>query len=411
MLEAFLAAGYGQAAFDGPADVYVVNTCTVTGAGDKKSMQAVRRALRNNPQAAVVVAGCLAQRAAKDLLLPGVRLVLGTQRRGEVVDLLRRALDEDIALVAVEEFTTAAPFEPLAVTAHEGRTRAVLKIQEGCDQRCSYCIVPRVRGPVRSRPLADVRAEAERLAAAGFVELVLTGIHLNSYGREMGGGVSLTDAIRAAHAPEGVRRVRLGSLEPRAITPVFVDALRELPKVCPHFHLSLQSGSDAVLARMGRRYTADRFLRACDMLRQAFPQAAVTTDVMTGFPGETEEEFAQTRRAVETAAFARLHVFPYSERDGTPAAAMPDPVPKALREERARALIAQGKRLQRAYLQGLLGSAREVLIEELVPERGEGRTAGYTPEYVRVLLRGGRPGELQRALLTAVEGDGMLGEG
>ena len=409
MLEAFLAGGYEQAAFDGPADVYVVNTCTVTGAGDKKSMQAVRRALRNNPQAAMVVAGCLAQRAASDLLLPGVRLVLGTQRRGEVVRLLQRALDEGIALVAVEELT-AAPFEPLAITAHEGHTRAVLKIQEGCDQRCSYCIIPDVRGPVRSRRLADVGAEAERLAAAGFVELVLTGIHLTSYGREMDNGISLVDAIRAVHAPQGVRRIRLGSLEPRVITPAFLQALRELPKVCPHFHLSLQSGSDAVLARMGRRYTAAGFLHACDLLRQAFPQAAVTTDVMTGFPGETEAEFAQTRRVAEQAAFARMHVFPYSERAGTPAAAMPDPVSKALREQRARVLIAQGKQLQRAYLQGLLGGVWQVLIEEPVPERGEGWMAGYTPEYVRVTLRGGEPGAIQKALLTAVEGDGMLGE-
>ncbi|MCL2810533.1 MAG: tRNA (N(6)-L-threonylcarbamoyladenosine(37)-C(2))-methylthiotransferase MtaB [Clostridia bacterium] len=409
MLEAFLAAGYTHIAFDRPADVYVVNTCTVTGTGDKKSMQAVRRALRTNPQAAVVVAGCLAQRAPRDLQLPGVRLVLGTQRRAEVVSLLRRALDEGVSLVAVQELD-AAPFEPLAITAHEGRTRAVLKIQEGCDQRCTYCIIPQVRGPVRSRPLADVGAEADRLAAAGFAELVLTGIHLNSYGREMDGTISLIDAIQVAHVPQGVRRIRLGSLEPRAITPAFLETLRDLPKVCPHFHLSLQSGSDGVLARMGRRYTAATFLRACGMLRQAFPQAAITTDVMTGFPGETEEEFAQTQRVVEEAAFARMHVFPYSERAGTPAATMPNPVPKAQREERARELIAQGRRLQRAYLQGLLGVTREVLIEELVPERGEGWAAGYTPEYVRVLLPGGQPGVLQQAQLTAIEGDELVGE-
>jgi len=409
MLEVFLAAGFTQVAFDTPSDVYVVNTCTVTVAGDKKSMQAVRRALRTNPQAAVVVAGCLAQRARSELLLPGVRLVLGTQRRAEVVSLLRRALDEGISLVAVEELT-AAPFEPLTVTAHERRTRAALKIQEGCDQRCSYCVIPQVRGPVRSRPLADVGAEATRLAAAGYAELVLTGIHLNSYGRDMEGGVSLIDAIRAVHAPRGLRRIRLGSLEPRAITPAFLDALRDLPKVCPHLHLSLQSGSDAVLARMGRRYNAETFLRACQMLRQAFPQAAVTTDVMTGFPGETAEEFAQTQRVVEEAAFARMHVFPYSERAGTAAAVMPGSVPKALREERARELIAQGRRLQQAYLHGLLGGAREVLIEELVPERGEGWAAGYTPEYVRVMLSGGQPGVLTHARLTAIEGDEMVGE-
>ncbi len=406
MLERFLAAGYRQAAFEDIADVYVINTCTVTGSGDKKSMQAVRRALRRNPEAAVVVAGCLAQRAAGELLLPGVRLVLGTQRRAEVVALLHRALAEATALVAVEELTSA-PFEPLAVTAHEGHTRAVLKIQEGCDRRCSYCVIPDVRGPIRSRALADVRAEAERLGAAGFVELVLTGIHLTSYGRDLADGTSLIDAIRAVHGAAGVRRIRLGSLEPRVVTPEFVAALRGLPKVCPHFHLALQSGSDAVLGRMRRRYTSEEFLRACALLREAWQQAAITTDVMTGFPGETEEEFAQTQRTVEAAAFARMHVFPYSERAGTPAAAMPGAVPKALREERARVLIAQGRALQRAYLQGLIGSVREVLLEE---ETSDGHMAGYTPEYVRVLLEGGAPGEICRARLAEIHGEEMRGE-
>jgi len=409
MLEAFLAAGYRRADPGAPADVYVVNTCTVTGTGDKKSLQAVRRAFRSNPGAAIVAAGCLAQRAAKEMRLPGVRLVLGTQRRAEVVSLLRRALDEGVCLVAVDSLD-AVPFEPLAVHSHEGRTRAVVKIQEGCDQRCSYCVIPDVRGPVRSRPLADVRDEAERLASAGFAELVLTGVHISSYGRGLPGGASLADAVRAAHAPEGVRRVRLGSLEPRAVTPELLRALGELPKVCPHFHLSLQSGSDAVLARMRRRYTAAEFLRACEMLRETFPGAAIATDVMTGFPGETDAEFLETRRVVAEASFMRLHVFPYSEREGTPAAAMGDPVPKAAREERARELTVLGKRLQGAYLRGLLGSVREVLVEEAVPRRGEGWMAGHIPQYVRVSLPYGKPGAIQAARLTAVEGDGMIGE-
>ncbi len=409
MLEAFLAAGYKQVGFDRSADVYVINTCTVTGTGDKKSMQAVRRAVRCNPQAAVVVAGCLAQRAAGELLLPGVRLVLGTQHRARVVELLQRALAENASLVAVDELT-AAPFEPLAVTAHEGRTRAVLKIQEGCDRRCSYCIIPDVRGPIRSRPLEDVRAEAQRLADAGFIELVLTGIHLTSYGRDLRDGTTLIDALRAVHAVEGVRRIRLGSLEPRIVDEAFIDALQALPKVCPHFHLALQSGSNAVLQRMGRRYTSAEFLAACALLREAFPHAALTTDVMTGFPGETEAEFAETCATVEAAAFARMHVFPYSEREGTPAARMPDPVPKAVREDRAQLLIAQGKRLQRAYLNSLRGSAQEVLLEEPVPERGTLWMAGYTPHYVRVQVQGGEPGALCAARLTEAVGEEMLGE-
>jgi threonylcarbamoyladenosine tRNA methylthiotransferase MtaB len=406
MLEAFLAAGYKQAAFEDAADVYVINTCTVTGTGDKKSRQAVRRALRRNPAAAVVVAGCLAQRAAGDLLQPGVRLVLGTRRRAEVVELLERALAEDAALVAVDQLT-AAPFERLAVTAHEGHTRAVLKIQEGCDRRCSYCVIPDVRGPARSRPLADGRAEAARLAEAGFAEIVLTGIHLTSYGKDMGREISLIDAIRAVHAPEGVRRVRLSSLEPTVVTPDFIGALRALPKMCPHFHLALQSGSDAVLARMRRRYTSAAFLRACALLREAFPLAAITTDVMTGFPGETQAEFAETQRTVEAAGFARMHVFPYSERAGTPAANLPGSVPKAEREARARTLIAQGEALRQAYLHGLLGSVQQVLLEEA---DSRGRMTGYTPQYVRVSTPGGAPGQLRAVRLTALDGEGMAGE-
>ncbi len=405
MLEAFLSAGYRQTGFDDVADVYVINTCTVTGTGDKKSMQAVRRALRRNPQAAIVVAGCLAQRAAGELLLPGVRLVIGTQRRGEVVTLLHQAMAQGAALVAVDALRTAS-FEPLRITAHEGHTRAVLKIQEGCNRYCTYCIIPSVRGPIRSRPVAEVEAEARRLAEAGFVELVLTGIHLASYGLEGPGDNTLLDAVAATHGVSGVQRIRLGSLEPLVVTPDFVAALTAMPKVCPHFHLSLQSGSDTVLARMGRRYTAAQYLRACALLREAFPQCAITTDVMTGFPGESPEEFAQTQAVVAQAAFARMHVFPYSERAGTVAASLPNPVPKTLREERARILIAQGSELAQAYVHSLVGTVQTVLIEE---ETDVGLFCGYTPQYVQVTVPGGRPGQLARVRLEAARGDGMTG--
>lgn len=412
MLEAFLAEGYKQVPFEAAADVYVINTCTVTGTGDKKSMQSVRRALRQNPQAAIVVAGCLAQRSGEALLLPGVRLVLGTQRRAEVVALLHRALEAGEALVAVDTLT-AATFERLAVTAHEGHTRAVLKVQEGCDRHCSYCIIPSVRGPIRSRPLADLREEARRLGEAGFLELVFTGIHLSSYGRDLDhehGEITLLAAIEAVHDAPGVRRIRLGSLEPRIITPGFVQALRAFPKVCPHFHLALQSGSDTVLARMRRRYTAAQFLEACTMLREAFPLCAITTDVMTGFPGETEEEFAQTQRTVAQAAFARMHVFPYSERGGTLAAHMPNAVPKALREARARTLIDQGNALEQAYLRSLIGSEQEVLFEEAADKATETADCmGYAPQYVTVRVPGGTIGQILRVRLTELCGNEILG--
>ena len=311
MRERFEQAGYRTTEFDERADIYVVNTCTVTGTGDKKSMQIIRRCHRQNPLAQIVVTGCLAQRAADELTLPGVRLVLGTQRRGEVVELLEQAMAQDCALVAVETLRKA-PFEHLMVHAHEGHTRATMKIQEGCDRWCTYCIIPSVRGPIRSRPVDEIAAEAQSLAEAGFKEVVLTGIHLTSYGRDVKDGTTLLDAIRAAHDVPGIARVRLGSLEPVVVTPEFVEGIKALPKVCHQFHLALQSGSDTVLARMHRRYTSGEFLTACAMLREAFEDCALTTDVMTGFPGETEEEFAQTKDTCtqsRVCAHARISVF------------------------------------------------------------------------------------------------------
>lgn len=406
MRERFEEAGFRTVDFEDRADVYVVNTCTVTGTGDKKSMQTIRRCHRNNPNAAIVVTGCLAQRAADELKLPGVRLVLGTQRRGEVVQLLAQALEQDCALIAVETLRQA-PFEHLTVHAHEGHTRATMKIQEGCDRWCTYCIIPSVRGPIRSRPLDEIRAEAQSLAAAGFKEVVLTGIHLTSYGREQHGAITLLDAIRAVHEVEGIERIRLGSLEPVIVTGAFVQGIAAMPKVCHQFHLALQSGSDTVLARMRRRYTSGEFLAACAMLRGAFEDCALTTDVMTGFPGETEEEFAQTVDTCQRAGFARMHVFPYSEREGTKAAAMAGSVPRHIREERARQLIAVGKELERAALEGHIGKTDEVLVEEI---DAQGRGTGYTGGYMRVHVQGAQPGEIVRVWITGIENDELSGE-
>ena len=406
MRERFEQAGYQTVDFGQSADVYVVNTCTVTGTGDKKSLQAIRRCHRQNPDAAIVVCGCLAQRAAQEVRLPGVRLVLGTQRRGEVVELLEQAIREDCALVAVEALKKA-PFEHLSVRAHEGHTRATMKIQEGCDRYCAYCIIPSVRGPIRSRPVCEIRAEAQALADAGFAELVLTGIHLTSYGRDLPGDQTLLDAIAAAHEVPGVRRIRLGSLEPVIVTQAFVQGLKKLPKVCPQFHLALQSGSDTVLSRMRRRYTAAEFLRACALLREAFPGCALTTDVMTGFPGETEEEFEQTAKTCRAAGFSRMHVFPYSERAGTKAAEMDGSVPRAVREERARRLIALGREMEREALLARVGREDEVLIEET---DAQGRGVGYTGGYLRAHVPGGEPGELARVRVTGIEGAELTAE-
>lgn len=404
MLELFRQAGYEVRSFSEPADVYVVNTCTVTGAGDKKSLNAVRRALRQNPAAEVVVAGCLAQRDGEKLLDTGARLVIGNARRGEVVRLLEEAVEKGQRVAAVGDILRV-PYEPLTISSHAGHTRAVLKIQEGCDRYCTYCIIPYVRGGIRSRRPEDIQKEAGRLAAAGFSELVLTGIHLTSYGRDLPEAVTLLDAVRACDVP-GVRRIRLGSLEPVIVTEDFVRALKNEKKVCPQFHLALQSGSDAVLQRMRRRYTAEEFRLAAALLRAAFPGCALTTDVICGFPGETEAEFQETAAFCREIGFARMHVFPYSARQGTKAASMPNQVPRALREERARRLIAEGNELARAYRAALVGKTVEVLAEERTED---GFSVGYTDTYIPCRFPGGQSGEICRVRVAGVTEDGLEG--
>lgn len=404
MLEQFTGAGYVPVPFSACADVYVINTCTVTGTGDKKSRQMIRRAKTKNPQAAIVVTGCMAQRVADELALDGVRLVLGTQRRSQILPLLAQAMRQEAPLIAVEPLI-APVFETLSISKNEGRTRATLKIQEGCDNHCTYCIIPSVRGPVRSRHLSDIHAEALRLAQAGYLEIVVTGIHLASYGRDFQDQTTLLDALWAIHTVQGIARIRLGSLEPLLVTETFVASLAEMPKVCPQFMLALQSGSDSVLARMRRRYNTVQYQNAVALLRQAYPMAAITTDIMTGFPGETDQEFSQTLAFVRQIGFARIHVFPYSEREGTPAASMPGAVPKKVREARAEALIALGRQLEAQYIAQWQNREVSVLFEE---SSGEG-ASGYTPEYIRTVANG-RPGDIRNVRITSCAADHMMGQ-
>ncbi|MHC1786865.1 MAG: tRNA (N(6)-L-threonylcarbamoyladenosine(37)-C(2))-methylthiotransferase MtaB [Christensenellales bacterium] len=403
MLEMFLQAGYQARAFHEQADVYVINSCVVTGTGEHKSLQALRRAMKTNPRAEVVLCGCLAQKEGERLLRLGARLVLGNQRRGEVVTLLEQAVADGERLCAVEALRRL-PFEPLHISGSAGHTRAVMKIQEGCDRFCAYCIIPLVRGGIRSRQVADIREEAGRLALAGYRELVLTGIHLSSYGRDLQ-GESLLDALQAVAAVPGIRRIRLGSLEPVVATEGFVRALARIPQLCPQFHLSLQSGSDGVLARMKRRYTASEFLAAARRLQAAFPGCALTTDVLTGFPGETAEEHRETLAFCREVGFSRLHVFPFSARAGTTAAGMPGQLDKQVKEARARELIGLGEELGEAYRRSLLGSRQEVLFEAA---RGS-LARGYTRQYVQAEALGARPGEIRLVALEALKGEGFLG--
>ena len=382
MLEQFQQAGYETVPMDGDADVYLVNTCTVTGTGDKKSLQLIRKIRREHPSARLIICGCMAQQRGEELLSTGADLVLGTQRRGEILSLLNQVTETGKPVCAVEPLLENQPFERLSVTTRTDYTRAVLKIQEGCGNHCSYCIIPAVRGPIRSRPLEDIRAEVARLAEAGFKEVVLTGIHLCSYGRDLNPALSLLDAVRAVQETDGILRIRLGSLEPTVATPEFAVALRQADKICPQFHLALQSGSDSVLRRMRRRYNTSQYLKGVENLRREFPRAAFTTDILTGFPGETPEEFGETRQMIEKVGFARIHVFPYSPRPHTPAAEMPDQIPTAEKERRARELIALGNRIAGQYLNTWIGQETSLLPEEMA----DGCWEGYTPEYIRVRL-------------------------
>lgn len=406
MLELFEQAGYQPGDFDQPCDVYVVNTCTVTGTGDKKSLQAVRRVRRLNSAADIIVCGCMAQRDGEKLLADtDARLILGTARRAEIVTLLEQAQREHTRLCAVTDVRRAA-FEPLLITRQEGRTRATLKIQEGCDRFCTYCIIPYVRGGIRSRSVQDVRDEAARLAQAGYREIVLTGIHLTSYGRDLKNGDTLLSVIRAVHDIAGVERIRLGSLEPVIATADFARALGEMPKLCPQFHLALQSGCDSVLRRMRRRYDTAAFRESAQALRAVFPDCALTTDVMSGFPGETDAEHRQSLDFCREMRFARMHVFPYSEREGTVAATMPDPVPRHIREERARELIALGAGMAEDYRRAQLGTVRRVLFEQCA----EGVSVGYTPEYMRCEAPGAVCGQTLPVRMTGLLPEGFSGE-
>ncbi|MBQ8159564.1 MAG: tRNA (N(6)-L-threonylcarbamoyladenosine(37)-C(2))-methylthiotransferase MtaB [Clostridia bacterium] len=421
MLELFREGGYRIVPFSGEehADFYLINTCTVTGTGDKKSMQLIRHVHRLHPDARLIVCGCLAQRAGEELLQEGgVQLVLGTQRRQDVVTLLEESLSESRALCAVQPLGAGASFESLAVSGQDEHTRATMKIQEGCGNRCTYCIIPSVRGPIRSRPLDEIVRETQRLTGEGFHEIVLTGIHLASYGRDFTGeesGLRLLDAIRAVHENRDVWRIRLGSLEPTVASAEFASALSQLPKVCPQFHLALQSGSSSVLRRMRRTYNADQYLRAFHNLKDVFPLAAFTSDILTGFPGETEEEFEETRQMIRTVGFARIHVFPFSPRVGTPAATMPGQLSRREKERRCGILIQDGLVTAGEYREQWIGKTSSVLVEEEKAEGNVKEMHGYTPEYIPVTVTmpvscPSMQGKLLPVRLTSLLEDGMTGE-
>lgn len=385
MMTLFREKAYAISEFNEYADVYVINTCTVTAMSDKKSRQMIARATRRNPNAIVVVTGCYAQRDAEQILkLAGVRLVLGNQNRDQIVLLVERVLHDGISINAVEDIREVATFEDLPAMS-DGRTRAHLKIQDGCNRYCSYCIIPYARGDVRSRSLKSIYEETKRFVDQGFVEFVLTGIHLSSYGVDF--GLHLQDAIECVSSVSGVLRIRLGSLEPMILQEEFVQYCANNPKVCRQFHISMQSGSDIVLKSMNRRYTAEEYASYIACIREYMPDAAITTDVIAGFPGETDDLFQETLVFVQEIQFARLHVFPYSIREGTVAAQMPMQIEHQEKERRSKLLIAAGKTMMSNYMEKQKGQKATVLIEECENEI----SSGYTEHYIRVRLKGSFP--------------------
>lgn len=379
-------AGYEIVPFHEKADVYIINTCSVTNIADRKSRQMLHRAKKQNPDAIVVGAGCYVQtKEAQALVDESIDIVIGNNKKHELVPLLREyeASHRKMACVADINHEKQA-YEELSLSRTAEHTRAFIKVQDGCNQFCTYCIIPFARGRVRSRELPDVLQEIRTLAKSGYREVVLTGIHLSSYGVD--NGESLLHLIEAVHELEGIERIRLGSLEPRIVTDAFAKRLSELPKICPHFHLSLQSGCDTVLSRMNRRYDTAEYEAGCALLRRYFEHPAITTDVIVGFPGETDEEFETTERYLERIHFYEMHIFQYSRREGTKAAAMPDQVPEAVKKERSEKLLALGHRMSEEFRRYYLGRQVTALLEEEFLYDGKRYYTGYTKEYVKVAV-------------------------
>lgn len=384
-------AGYEIVPFSEKADVYIINTCSVTNMADRKSRQMLHRARKLNPDAIIVAAGCYVQtkeaEAAEDA---AIDILLGNNRKDRLVEVLDEFFTEQKKTVEVTEINKGVqPYEELHLAQTAEHTRAFIKVQDGCNQFCSYCIIPYARGRVRSRNLSDVLDEVGRLAEKGYQEIVLTGIHLASYGADC--GENLLHLIQEVHKIKGIRRIRLGSLEPGIVTEEFARELSGLPKICPHFHLSLQSGCDATLARMNRKYTAAEYESSCGYLRKYFEHPALTTDVIVGFPGETEEEFAATKAFLEKIHFYEMHIFKYSKRQGTKAAVMENQVPEEIKTKRSAELLELSGRMSKEFREYYKGSIQEVLFEELTEVDGRKMYTGYTREYVKAVAEPAEP--------------------
>ena len=401
MQEMLEQAGYEIVPFKEGADVYVINTCTVTNIADRKSRQMLHRARKMNPEAVVVAAGCYVQAKGGQEADPCIDIVIGNNHKKDLVRILKEYEENREkdraggnggeragarAAGEIGDINRTKEYESLHLTRTGEHTRAYIKVQDGCNQFCTYCIIPYARGRVRSREMQDVVQEVRTLADNGYQEVVLTGIHLSSYGIDFDGQRHLSDLIRAVHEIEGIRRIRLGSLEPGIVTEEFAGTLAAMPKICPHFHLSLQSGCDATLKRMNRRYTSEEYYEKCRILRKYFDDPALTTDVIVGFPGETEEDFQASFDFVDKVDFYETHIFKYSKREGTKAASMPDQVDEQVKAERSARLIALGEKKRKAYEERFIGKTVEVLVEEDAVIDGKKVQTGHTKEYIKIAL-------------------------
>jgi len=407
MKRLFEKSGYQVVEFDTAADVYVINTCTVTHLSDRKSRQMIRRARRMNPDAVIAAVGCYAQVAPDEVSkIEGVNLVIGNNRKSEIVALVEQVSGGE-QKIEVLPGKALKEYEELWAGSYTGHTRAFLKIQDGCDQFCSYCIIPYARGRIRSRNIESIMEESRKLVDNGFKEIVLTGIHLTAYGKDTGRG-TLLDVIKELDKLEGLLRIRLGSLEPLYMTEEMIREMSEIRKLCPHFHLSLQSGCDETLARMNRKYTTAEYREIVARIRQHFEDVAITTDIMTGFPGETDEEFRKTCDFVESIGFSQAHIFQYSVRKGTKAATMRDQVPPEVKEERSRILAEICNMSMQRFRDRQVGKIKDVLFEETLEGYCTGHTGNYIP--VRVLSDRDISGELFDVRLLKNEHDFMVGQ-
>ena len=407
MEQALRARGHAVVPFAEEADAYIVNTCSVTAVSDQKSRQVIHGIQRKHPGAVVAVCGCYSQTHVDDVRKLGVDLIAGTGDRTGFIRLLEETAAEKRRIEAIDQPFERRVFEVLPAGGLEGRTRAMLKVEDGCVNFCTYCIIPYARGPIRSLPAAEAAAQAAKLADEGYKELVLTGIEISSWGRDLEGKPELMDLIEAVCAAAPECRVRLGSLEPRTITADFCRRGAAIPNLCPHFHLSMQSGCDSVLKRMNRKYDTARYYESVRLLREYFDRPGITTDLIVGFPGETEEEFVQTLDFVQKCAFSAMHIFPYSRRSGTPAAAMAGQCSNAVKEERAHRAGEVARGLRQAWLESWVGQTLPVLFEE----EKDGLWRGHAPNYTEVFVSGqGLHNVIQDVKITGLHGEGLLGE-